>query len=208
VGWLSALPQGVVCMLSRLASNVAISSPRTSPQMTPDSTRILAVFMDCSEAPMHSVDGPDRAFSRILLVSYGARADERSPLRLDLLFGRDNTLRSFSRPWPSTWPSDTAFSSLARIMRGLASDTKQQGNATCEDAKKIIEPDPIPPRTISSARGHRKMQQRRQPAGSPWAQPAGARDPDPARRRLQAGRAVPTSHSGSAWPAYLNLRRG
>src|SRR5436190_22706928 len=62
VGWLSALPQGVVCMLSRLASNVAISSPRTSPQMTPDSTRILAVFMDCSEAPMRSVDGPDRAF--------------------------------------------------------------------------------------------------------------------------------------------------
>src|SRR5438105_10849990 len=127
-------------MLSRLASNVAISSPRTSPQMTPDSTRILAVFMDCSEAPMRSVDGPDRAFSRILLVSYGARADERSPLRLDLLFGRDNTLRSFSRPWPSTWPCDTAFSSLARIMRGLASGTKQQGNATCEDAKKIINP--------------------------------------------------------------------
>jgi len=89
---------------------------------------------------MRSVDGPDRAFSRILLVSYGARAHERSPLRLDLLFGRDNTLRSFSRPWPSTWPCDTAFSSLARIMRGLASGTKQQGNATCEDAKKIINP--------------------------------------------------------------------
>jgi len=28
------------------------------------------------------------------------------------------------------------------------------------------------------------------------------------RRPLQAGGAVPTSHSGSAWPAYLNLRRG
>src|SRR5215472_9267244 len=58
------------------------------------------------------------------------------------------------------------------------------------------------------ARGHRKMQQRRQLAVSPWAQPAGARDPDPARRRLQAVRAVPAFHSGWAWPAYLNLRRG
>ena len=62
--------------------------------------------------------------------------------------------------------------------------------------------------TISPVRGHRKMQQRRQPAVSPRAQPAGARDPDPARRRLQAVRAVPASHSAWAWPAYLNLRRG
>jgi hypothetical protein len=51
-------------------------------------------------------------------------------------------------------------------------------------------------RTISPAREHRKMRQRRQPAVSTWAQPARAHDPDPAPRRLQSGRAVPASHSG------------
>jgi len=50
-------PQGVACrMLSRLASNAAISSPGNSPQMTPDMNIIH--FIDCSEAPMRFVVEP------------------------------------------------------------------------------------------------------------------------------------------------------
>jgi hypothetical protein len=47
---------------------------------------------------------------------------------------------------------------------------------------------------VNPAPKHRKMQRTLQPAASPWAQQAGARDPDPARRRLQAGGVVPASH--------------
>jgi len=90
---------------------------------------------------------------------------------------------------------------------GIRSDRGSRQNAvsdpTAHDARRLpLRPGqrrPLPlfgsVTDISPARGHRKMQQRLQSAVSPWARPGGARDPDPAQRRLQAGHGVPASHS-------------
>jgi len=56
-------------MLSRLASNVAISSPGNSPDDSRQGTNIIH-FMDCSEAPMRFVVDYDiREYNAVMTVA-------------------------------------------------------------------------------------------------------------------------------------------